>query len=119
MAQKIALLMSRFSLFSFNSDPSLLKRPLDKESNGVYVIEEHFHAPDAISSGLYATEVWVVYTINKSICFEWLEDAFECIIVYDVDIIVQLKGYAVQLFIILLLVNVSHWKRINVWLIYN
>lgn len=40
-----------------SSDPSILKRPIDKESNGVYVIEEHFHVPDAISSGLFATEV--------------------------------------------------------------
>lgn len=46
-----------FSLFAF-SDPSLLKRSIEKESGGVYVIEEHFHLPDALSAGgHFATEV--------------------------------------------------------------
>ncbi|KAJ8976967.1 hypothetical protein NQ317_018057 [Molorchus minor] len=49
--------MSNASAVCGSSDPSLLKRPVEKESNGVYVIEEHFHVPDAISSGLFATEV--------------------------------------------------------------
>ncbi|CAG9855296.1 unnamed protein product [Phyllotreta striolata] len=49
--------MSNASAVCGSSDPSLMKRPLEKESNGVYVIEEHFHTPDAISSGLFATEV--------------------------------------------------------------
>ncbi|KAJ8953252.1 hypothetical protein NQ318_015834 [Aromia moschata] len=49
--------MSNASAVCASSDPSLLKRPVEKESNGVYVIEEHFHVPDAISSGLFATEV--------------------------------------------------------------
>lgn len=43
-------------LFSFYSDPSVLKRPLEKESS-VYVIEEHLHRHDALSGGLFATEV--------------------------------------------------------------
>lgn len=49
--------MSNASAVCGSSDPSMLKRPIEKESNGVYVIEEHFHTPDAISSGLFATEV--------------------------------------------------------------
>ncbi|XP_044257277.1 neurogenic locus protein delta [Tribolium madens] len=49
--------MSNASAVCGSSDPSLLKRPVEKESNGVYVIEEHFLRPDAISAGLFATEV--------------------------------------------------------------
>ncbi|KAJ8923684.1 hypothetical protein NQ315_010265 [Exocentrus adspersus] len=49
--------MSNASAVCSSSDPSLLKRPVEKEPNGVYVIEEHFHVPDVISSGLFATEV--------------------------------------------------------------
>ncbi|CAH0562052.1 unnamed protein product [Brassicogethes aeneus] len=49
--------MSNASAVCGSSDPSLLKRPMEKEPNGVYVIDEHFHVPDAISSGLFATEV--------------------------------------------------------------
>lgn len=49
--------MSNTSAVCGTSDPSLLKRPMEKESNGVYVIEEHFHRPEVLSAGLFATEV--------------------------------------------------------------
>ncbi|KAF5283367.1 hypothetical protein FQA39_LY04743 [Lamprigera yunnana] len=49
--------MSNSSAVCAVSDPSLLKRPTDKESAGVYVIEEHFSHQDAINQGLIATEV--------------------------------------------------------------
>ncbi|KAF5295925.1 hypothetical protein FQR65_LT10356 [Abscondita terminalis] len=49
-------LMSNSSAVCGVSDPSLLKRPMEKEPGGVYVIEDHFHRADAINQ-LIATEV--------------------------------------------------------------
>ncbi|XP_018330365.1 neurogenic locus protein delta [Agrilus planipennis] len=50
--------MSNSSAVCGVSDPSLLKRSVEKEPNvGVYVIGEHFHRAGAISPGLFATEV--------------------------------------------------------------
>ncbi|XP_044765563.1 neurogenic locus protein delta [Coccinella septempunctata] len=48
--------MSNTSAVCGSSDPSLVKRS-EKDPSGVYVIDEHFHRPDAIAAGLFATEV--------------------------------------------------------------
>ncbi|KRT85748.1 EGF domain-containing protein [Oryctes borbonicus] len=55
--KRLSVMSNSSSAVCGTSDPSLIKRPVEKESNGVYVIEEHFHRPEALSTGLFATEV--------------------------------------------------------------
>ncbi|XP_022915301.1 neurogenic locus protein delta [Onthophagus taurus] len=56
--KRLSVMSNTSSAVCGSSDASSpYKRPTEKESNGVYVIEEHFHPQEALATGLFATEV--------------------------------------------------------------